>query len=105
MLSDIEDAARNFRIPEMVQAIFFAMVVNEALEFGVFSRDLAEHLKSALEHLRWFILKLGCSLKGTRSCGSSCYGHVDLGARPGPTGGQEESSGSSDAPPPSSDDE
>ena len=33
------------------------MVVNEALESGVLSRDLAEHLKSTLKGLRWFIFK------------------------------------------------
>jgi len=31
------------------------MVVNEAFELGVLRRDLAEHLKSSLEGLRWYM--------------------------------------------------
>ena len=54
-LTVAEEAARNFRIPEMVQAVFYAMVVNEAFELDVLSRDMAEHLKLALEGLWWYI--------------------------------------------------
>ncbi|KAJ8427248.1 hypothetical protein Cgig2_023914 [Carnegiea gigantea] len=52
-----EEAARDFRIPEMIQGIFYAMVVNEALKLGVLSRDLAEHLKLCLEGLQWYMCK------------------------------------------------
>ncbi|KAJ8437188.1 hypothetical protein Cgig2_007538 [Carnegiea gigantea] len=44
-LAVVEEAARDFRIPEMIQAVFYAMVVNETLELGILSRDLAKHLK------------------------------------------------------------
>ncbi|KAJ8427406.1 hypothetical protein Cgig2_030700 [Carnegiea gigantea] len=45
ILADAEDATRNFRIPELVQANFYAIVVNEALELGILSRNLDEDLK------------------------------------------------------------
>ncbi|KAJ8435117.1 hypothetical protein Cgig2_020760 [Carnegiea gigantea] len=51
----VEEAARDFRILEMIQAIFYAMVVNEALKLGVLSRDLAEHLKLCLEGLQRYM--------------------------------------------------
>jgi len=57
ILFDAEEAACDFRILEIVQAIFYAMVVNEALELDMLSRDLAEDLKSALIGLQWFIFE------------------------------------------------
>ncbi|KAJ8442138.1 hypothetical protein Cgig2_011328 [Carnegiea gigantea] len=54
-LAVVEEVARDFCILEMIQAVFYAMVVNEALELGVLSGDLAEHLKSALEGLQCLI--------------------------------------------------
>ena len=51
-LDEAEEAVRGFRIPEMTQAIFYAMVLSKALELGVVSGDLAKHLKSSLECLR-----------------------------------------------------
>ncbi|KAJ8421808.1 hypothetical protein Cgig2_016546 [Carnegiea gigantea] len=48
IISDAEEAAHDFRIPKIVQAVFYAMVVNQALELGVLSRALAEDLKLAL---------------------------------------------------------
>ncbi|KAJ8434534.1 hypothetical protein Cgig2_004300 [Carnegiea gigantea] len=50
-----EEVTQDFCIPEMIQAVFYAMLVNEAQELGVLSRDLAEHLKSCLEGLRWYM--------------------------------------------------
>ncbi|KAJ8420546.1 hypothetical protein Cgig2_002641 [Carnegiea gigantea] len=40
-LFDAEKAARNFDIPEMIQAIFYAIVVNDAFELGIMSMDMA----------------------------------------------------------------
>ena len=57
ILSDDEEAAHDFHIPQLVQAIFYTRVVNEALELGVLSRNLDEDLKSALIGPRWFIFK------------------------------------------------
>ena len=39
----------------MIQATFYAMVVIDAVELGIVSRDMARALKSALEGLQWFI--------------------------------------------------
>ena len=52
-LAVAEEAARDFHIPKMVQVVFYAIVVNKALELGVLSRDLAKHLKSSLKSLWW----------------------------------------------------
>ncbi|KAJ8420778.1 LOW QUALITY PROTEIN: hypothetical protein Cgig2_011067 [Carnegiea gigantea] len=54
ILFDVEEAARDFHILKM--AVIYAMVVNEALEVEVLSRDLVERLNSALEGLRWLQL-------------------------------------------------
>ncbi|KAJ8434359.1 hypothetical protein Cgig2_031605 [Carnegiea gigantea] len=58
-LSDTEEAIRDSHILEMIQAIFYAMVVTDALELGIMSRDMAGALKSLLEGLRWLILECG----------------------------------------------
>jgi len=50
-----EEDARDFHILKIIWVVFHAMVVNEALELGVLSSDLAEHLKSCLEGLRWYM--------------------------------------------------
>ncbi|KAJ8432678.1 hypothetical protein Cgig2_034004 [Carnegiea gigantea] len=57
ILPDAEEAARDFRIAELVQATFYVMVFNEALELGVLSRGMAAVLKSALMGQRWFIFE------------------------------------------------
>jgi len=49
---DTEDAARDFDIPEIIQATFYAMVVNDDIELFVMSRDMTGALKSALKGLR-----------------------------------------------------
>ncbi|KAJ8421108.1 LOW QUALITY PROTEIN: hypothetical protein Cgig2_009237 [Carnegiea gigantea] len=54
-LSMAEEATQDFRIPEMTQVVFYAIVVSEDLELGIVNRDLAEHLKSSLEDLRWYM--------------------------------------------------
>ena len=57
-----EEAAQDFRIPEMIQAVFYAMVVNKAIELGVLSSDLAEHLKLCLKGLPCYVCEVSCSL-------------------------------------------
>ncbi|KAJ8425106.1 hypothetical protein Cgig2_013836 [Carnegiea gigantea] len=51
-LLDVEEAACDFNIPEIVQAIFYAMLLNDAMELSLVSRDMAGGLKSILEGLR-----------------------------------------------------
>ncbi|KAJ8423866.1 hypothetical protein Cgig2_033790 [Carnegiea gigantea] len=52
-LPEAEGAAADFELPEMVQATFYAMLLNEAVELGVVHSFMAEGLKSALVGLRW----------------------------------------------------
>jgi len=47
----------DFGLPEMVQATFYAMLLNEAIEFGVVRGFMAEGVKSALVGLRWSSFK------------------------------------------------
>jgi len=44
-----EESDQDFCIPEMTQVVFYIMVINDALELGVVSKELAEHLKAFLE--------------------------------------------------------
>ena len=39
-LLDVEEAARDFDIPEIVQATFYTMVVNDTVRLFVMSRDI-----------------------------------------------------------------
>ncbi|KAJ8431098.1 hypothetical protein Cgig2_007514 [Carnegiea gigantea] len=90
-----EEAARDFNIPEIIQATFYAMVVNDAVELFVMSRDMVEAHKSALKGLR--VTKHALLEAQLRR-------QANLGVEFGLANDQEESSGSSDAPSPSSDD-
>ncbi|KAJ8421328.1 hypothetical protein Cgig2_012820 [Carnegiea gigantea] len=92
-------AAGDFRILEMVQAIFYAMVVNEALELDVLGRDLAEQLKSTVEGLRWYVCEAWLQLNKHALLWAQYYRQVNPGAGPGLTSSQEENSGSTDTPP------
>ena len=100
-----EEATRDFRILEMVQAICYTMVVSEALEVGVLSRGLAEHLKLCLEGLQRYMCKAWLQLDKPDLWWVQYYRRANHGAQAGPSRGQEENLESSDAPPPSSDNE
>ncbi|KAJ8438742.1 hypothetical protein Cgig2_020297 [Carnegiea gigantea] len=52
-LSDAKEAARDFNIPEIVQAVFYAMLLYDAMELSMVTRDVAGTLKSTLKGLRW----------------------------------------------------
>ncbi|KAJ8420400.1 hypothetical protein Cgig2_028072 [Carnegiea gigantea] len=52
-LSKAERAALDFELSKMVQAIFYAMLLNDAIELGIVSGFLASDLRSSLEGLRW----------------------------------------------------
>ncbi|KAJ8423821.1 hypothetical protein Cgig2_017384 [Carnegiea gigantea] len=85
-LLEAEGAAADFELPEMVQAIFYAML-NEAVELGVLCGFMAEGLKSALwaveyvrDHFRWALRDP--SAPGPRSLPSDYHGlclHFNLG--------------------------
>ena len=52
-LPEAEGAALNFELPEMVQATFYAILLNDATELGVVRGFIADDLKSILVGLRW----------------------------------------------------
>ncbi|KAJ8426919.1 hypothetical protein Cgig2_010437 [Carnegiea gigantea] len=47
-LPDAKEAARDFDIPKIIQATFYAMVVNDTVELSIVSKDMARALKSIL---------------------------------------------------------
>ncbi|KAJ8422442.1 hypothetical protein Cgig2_019159 [Carnegiea gigantea] len=49
----VEGVATEFELPEMVQATFYAILLNEVIELGVVHGLMAKGLKSALVGLRW----------------------------------------------------
>ncbi|KAJ8433878.1 hypothetical protein Cgig2_021261 [Carnegiea gigantea] len=52
-LSEPERAALDFKLPEIVQATFYAMLLNDAVDLGIVSGFLADDLKLSLKGLRW----------------------------------------------------
>ncbi|KAJ8444094.1 hypothetical protein Cgig2_025095 [Carnegiea gigantea] len=52
-LPEAEGAATDFELPEMMQATFYAMLLNEAVELGVVHGFMVEGLRLALVGLRW----------------------------------------------------
>ena len=52
-LPDAEEAGCDFNIPEIVQATFYAIVVNNTVELSVVSRDVVRDLNMTLKGLWW----------------------------------------------------
>ncbi|KAJ8424762.1 LOW QUALITY PROTEIN: hypothetical protein Cgig2_032279 [Carnegiea gigantea] len=92
-LPDTEEATCDFNIPEIIQATFYVMLLNDAW-------DIARGLKLTLEGLRWTTLESWLSIN------KRALLEVHLRQRVPPGGslilmsGQEESSGSNDPLPP-----
>ena len=53
LLSEAKGAAADFELPKIVQATFYATLLNEAVEIGVAHDFTAESMKSSLIGLRW----------------------------------------------------
>ena len=60
---DAKEAAHAFNILEIVQATFYVMLLNDAVELSLVSRDMARGLKSILEGLRWTTFELWLSVQ------------------------------------------
>ncbi|KAJ8447437.1 hypothetical protein Cgig2_019431 [Carnegiea gigantea] len=60
-LAKAEDAAAEYGLPEMVQATFYAMLLNEAVELGVAHNFTAEGMRAALVGLRWLTFEVWIS--------------------------------------------
>ncbi|KAJ8429187.1 hypothetical protein Cgig2_028760 [Carnegiea gigantea] len=60
-LPEAERAALDFELPEMVQATFYPMLLNDTVELGIVSGFLVDDLKLTLEGLRWTSFKTSLS--------------------------------------------
>jgi len=76
-----EEATRKFHILEMVQAAFYAMVV-EAFALGVLTRDLVEHLKLCLKGLWWYMCEAWLQLEKLDLWWAQYRRRASPGARP-----------------------
>jgi len=105
LLPKAEGAAPDFGLPEMVQAIFYTMLLNDAVELGVVSGFVADNLKSTLSGLRWTCIEamMSCTSRELREA-QLRQRFVTMEAHRS-SNGQEESSGSTSPPHPSSDEE
>ncbi|KAJ8438935.1 hypothetical protein Cgig2_012830 [Carnegiea gigantea] len=97
-LPEAEGAATDFDFPEMVQATFYAMLLN--FEVHGF---MAEGLRSALVGLRWSNFEVWMSRVDYKLREAQLRQQAVEGEVRGPSDGREESSGSNGPPPPSSD--
>ena len=52
-LSEAEQAAAELGLPELVQATFYAMLLNDAVEFGAAHEFTGDEMKSVLMDLKW----------------------------------------------------
>jgi len=61
-LAEVESATAEFKLPEIVRATFYALLLSEAVELGVAHEYTAESMKSSLVGLRWstFEVLLDC---------------------------------------------
>jgi len=52
-LCEVEEAERDFKLLEMVQATFYTMLLNDAVKLDILSEFMVADLKATLEVLRW----------------------------------------------------
>ncbi|KAJ8420765.1 hypothetical protein Cgig2_030941 [Carnegiea gigantea] len=104
-LPKAKGVATDFELPEMVQATFYAMLWNEAVELGVASGFMAEGLKSALVGLRWSSFEVWMNCVDHELREAQLWWQAVAVEEGGLLDGQEESSGSNCPPVPSSDEE
>ncbi|KAJ8430517.1 LOW QUALITY PROTEIN: hypothetical protein Cgig2_012916 [Carnegiea gigantea] len=97
---EAKGTAADFELPEMVQATFYAMLLNKAVELGAVRGFMAECLKSALVGLS-FEVWMSCVDHKLRK--TQFRRQVITVKVHGPQDGQKESSGSNGPPAPSSD--
>jgi len=53
VISEAEQAARDFGLPEMVYATFYTMLLNDAMKLGFMGGFIAASLKASLKGLQW----------------------------------------------------
>ncbi|KAJ8420553.1 hypothetical protein Cgig2_014916 [Carnegiea gigantea] len=105
MTNRAEGVTADFELLEMVQATFYGMLLNEAVELGVVRGFMAEGLKSALEGLRWSSFEFWMSCVDHELREAQLQRWAIAVEVHDPLDSQEESSGSNSPPAPSSDEE
>ncbi|KAJ8442957.1 hypothetical protein Cgig2_019530 [Carnegiea gigantea] len=95
-LPKAERAVADFELLEMVQATFYAMLLNEAIELGVMRGFMADCLKSLLVGLRWTCFEVWMSCTDHELRGAQLRQRIITVEVRGPLDAQEESSGSND---------
>ena len=100
-----EVSTQDFHTTELMQATFYATVLNDALAQGVACVYMADTLVPVLEWLNWGTFESWLESKREDLLRAHSQRLALSRANPRPAGGQEESSRSSSAPPPSSDEE
>ena len=58
-LFEAESATAEFELPEIIQATFYAMLLNEVVELGVVHDYTGEKMKASLIGLRWSTSRFG----------------------------------------------
>ena len=53
VISNAEQAAHDFELPEMVHATFYTMLLNDAMTLALVGGFIAASLKASLEGLQW----------------------------------------------------
>ncbi|KAJ8425697.1 hypothetical protein Cgig2_018919 [Carnegiea gigantea] len=102
-LLDAEEAVCDFVILEIVQAMFYGMLVNDAMELSVASRDMARDLKSTLKGLWWTTFESWLSVNKHALLEMQFRRRAHPGGGLGPANDPEKSLGSNDCSAPSSD--
>ncbi|KAJ8427687.1 hypothetical protein Cgig2_000408 [Carnegiea gigantea] len=91
-IPDTEEAAHDFNILEIIQATFYAMVVNDAVKLSVVSRNIAEDLRSILKGLQWTSFKSRLSVNKRALLEAQLHPRIPPRGDLGPMNGQEGSS-------------
>ena len=93
VLASAEEAAQDFPLPEIIQVVFYAIVLNDDLELRVLSRDLAEMPKSTFIGLRWSTFKVSMRRHRDNILRGRCLELDNPGIGVGPVIDRVESSG------------
>jgi len=104
-LAEAEVAAAEFDLPEIVQVMFYAMLLNKTLELGVAHEYTAKSMKSSLVGLRWSTFEVSMHIMDEVIRGAQLYRSPDEVDVQGARDGQGEGSRSADPPAPSTDEE
>ncbi|KAJ8444370.1 hypothetical protein Cgig2_019928 [Carnegiea gigantea] len=104
-LAEVEAAAAESKLPRIVQAMFYDMLLNEMLELGVVHEYTAERMKFLPVGLRWSTFKVWMRIMDEVIRGAQLHLQPDEVELKGARDGQGEGSGSADPPAPSSDEE